>query len=157
MQRVLRGLARFALSAWVGAAVLFVVSGISEVRSAELDSFTRDVLVTLRFPAFYVFGFSLVGLAGMSLFLSALLCVQKRRTRFLQAGVVLVILLLMAGDYHWIFHPLVEMITPPGQSRPSEFINYHKASKWINLCSIALCALMAGWLCGEETVCELNR
>ena len=45
MYRLGIGVARFTLSAWVGAAALFVVTGIREVRSPLLDSYIRDVLV----------------------------------------------------------------------------------------------------------------
>lgn len=57
MAKILTGAARFALSAWVGAAALFVVVGIKEVRGSEFDSVTRDLLVGLRFPSYYTFGF----------------------------------------------------------------------------------------------------
>jgi hypothetical protein len=67
---------------------------------------------------------------------------------------VLVSLLVIAADYVWVYQPLVEMITPPGQSRPAEFMNYHSASKWMNLGSISLCALVAIVLCGQNGTAE---
>jgi hypothetical protein len=48
--------ARFAVCAWVGAAALFVVAGVREVTSQQLDSMSRDVLVPLRFGLYYAFG-----------------------------------------------------------------------------------------------------
>ena len=49
-------LLRVLLAGWVGAAALFVVVGVREVTSQEFDSATRDALVLLRFPAYYVYG-----------------------------------------------------------------------------------------------------
>ncbi len=57
----------------------------------------------------------------------------------------------MAGDYFYIYQPLVEMVTPPGKSRPAEFVSYHKASKWVNSFAILLCAVAAIGLCGQKS------
>ena len=54
------GLSRFCITAWTGAASLFVVATLLEVRSSELDSTTKSILATLRFPAYYLFAFALV-------------------------------------------------------------------------------------------------
>jgi hypothetical protein len=154
MFRISIGVARFALSAWVGAAALFVVTGVSEVRAPELDSYVRDILVGVRFPAYYVFGFTLVGLAALATFAAALSATVKPGRQWCLAAIVIFSLLVMAVDYVWVYQPLFEMITPPGQSRPAEFMNYHTASKWMNLGSICLCALAAITLCGQNGTAE---
>ena len=58
-------LARFSTSAWIGAATLFVVVGVTEVTRGGFDSTTKDLLVTVRFPAFYVCGTGLVGVGWL--------------------------------------------------------------------------------------------
>ena len=47
-------------------------------------------------------------------------------------GLLIVAFAMMIVDYVWIYTPLVEMITPPGKARPSQFVDYHNGSKWIN-------------------------
>lgn len=151
MFRLAIAVAKFALSAWVGAAALFVVTGIREVRSPLLDSYTRDVLVGIRFPAFYVFGFGLVGLGTVATLTASCLAPMKRGRQFVLALLAVLALGLMIADYFAIYLPLVEMITPPGESRPSEFTAYHTASKWVNLISVSLCGIVALFLCGQQT------
>ena len=53
------------------------------------------------------------------------------------------VLLLMAVDYLWIYQPLLQMVTPPGQAKPTSFMAYHVASKWINFAELALCLVVA--------------
>ncbi len=151
MFRVVIGVARFALSAWVGAAALFVVTGIREVRSPELNPYVRDVLVGVRFPAYYLFGFCLVGLASMATLIAGFSASSKRTRQFGLAILTVLALCAMVADYVWIYQPLVEMVTPPGQNRPAEFLAYHTASKWVNLTSVSLCAIVAILLCGQRT------
>ncbi len=150
MFRFLMGVAKFALSAWVGAASLFVVTSIQEVRAPELDSFVRDVLVTIRFPTYYAFGFTLVGLAFVAAFFAGCSAHSTRRRCFAIAGIVFLALLMMVADYVWVYQTLLKMITPPGQSRPAEFLTYHTASKWLNLASLSFCLLAAIIPCGPK-------
>ena len=49
---------RFLLAAWVGAAVLFVITSVAEQTSEHFDSLIRDQLATIRFPLYYQFGFA---------------------------------------------------------------------------------------------------
>jgi len=60
MKSVCLTIARFALAAWVGAALIFVVTAIQEVRYPGFDSETKSAVATIRFPTYYVFGFGLV-------------------------------------------------------------------------------------------------
>ncbi len=55
--------ARLASAAWAGAAVLFVITALREVRHPGFDSATKDTLALLRFPAYYAFGFILISVA----------------------------------------------------------------------------------------------
>lgn len=157
MLRFLIGIARFSLSAWVGAAALFVVTGIREVQAPEIGSATRDVLVALRFPAYYLFGFVSVGTAFLAMGCSLVFAGEhKKRGIYLTCG-LLIVLVTMVLDYHWVYLPLVEMVTPPGKSRPASFVDLHNASKWLNFGSILLCAIIAFVLCGIEYPKDGNR
>ena len=64
MSRAALTLARLLLSAWFGAAVLFVVIGVREVTHPGFDSMVRDQLAVLRFPAYYVCGFGCLVVLG---------------------------------------------------------------------------------------------
>ena len=67
----MRSAADWALVAWVGAAILFVVTSVREVQSTDFDSNTKDHLALLRFPAYYLFGFTLVPVASVGAIVSS--------------------------------------------------------------------------------------
>jgi hypothetical protein len=156
-------LARFASAAWVGAAVLFVTIAVWEVRYPEFDSATKDTLALLRFPAYYVFGFVLVGTALLGAVLAfastrPLNASREDSGRSAEnrggkkrlgatAGLLAISLALMVADFFAVYRPMVEMITPPGRARPAEFRTYHRASVWLNTADVALCAVAAVLLC----------
>ena len=134
---------RFALAAWVGGAILFVVTSVHEQTFDGFDSVTKDQLATIRFPDYYQFGFALVttalvsGLIGLS---------RKRRIVF--AVLTGLALAIMCVDYFTVYLPLQESITPPGQVRTEEFITLHNRSKHINQISLSLAllaSLIACW------------
>ncbi|MBS0205818.1 MAG: hypothetical protein JSS49_23190 [Planctomycetes bacterium] len=133
MHRAALFLARFCSSAWIGAATLFVVVGILEVTRGGLDSTTKDILVALRFPPFYVTGFLLAGLAWLGACVAEFHVELPRRRRAFAILSLVAVLALLFVDYHWIYGPLESMVKPPGQAKPSSFVAYHEASKWINL------------------------
>lgn len=147
-------IARLAITAWVGAAVLFVIVGVREVTlsgqvlpGGGFDSATRDALVLLRFPAYYVTGFALVGVGLLATACAGSASGWSRPARFATLGLLSVALLLMISDYVWIYQPLVEMVTPPGATRTSDFEKYHNASKYINVADVTLCGIAAALLC----------
>ena len=150
LQKMGQFIAKFCISAWVGAAVLFVVVGILEVTRGGFDSTTKDSLVVIRFPAFYIFGFALVTAGWVGVFVAGCtyeICAKKRG---ILLGLLSLALILMVVDYIWIFRPLAQMVTPPGQSKPAHFTTYHEASKWINLAGLFVCSL-AIWLLNWPT------
>lgn len=147
MQSVCLTLARFALSAWVGAAGLFVITSVREVLSPEFNTTTKDLLVALRFPPYYVAGFSLVSL-GLIGTLAARRHPSVSSRRWWIAVVLLVLtLVLMLGDFVWIYRPLAAMLSPPGQVRTDAFADYHHLSEGINTLDVALCFIAALLLC----------
>jgi hypothetical protein len=136
-------IARFAVCAWIGAAALFVVTSVREVRSPAIDSMMRDVLVATRFPAFYAFGFSLIALGVISSWL-ARNHPQVDTNRAKGATRLLILaLILMTIDYAKIYTPLVAMVTPPGKPRTPDFERYHAWSEQINGIGLILCLFAA--------------
>lgn len=145
---------RFALSAWIGAAALFVVVGIREVTFPGFESPIRDQLVLLRFPAYYVCGAVLLGSTLLALMLSSLLkktgsCSLASPCGCTRLPIILTLtaLTLMAVDFVWIYSPLESLITPPGSPRTPQFITLHQASMYINLAHVGIAALAAFRLC----------
>ena len=141
-------IARFALSAWVGAAALFVITGVREVTSPKIASPIRDALVTIRFPPYYVCGFVLVAVTLICLTLARRHeTVRPRLMRFCLSTLGL-ILILMLIDYFAIYRPLAAMVTPPGKPRPAGFRTFHHASMWINMAHVGLSLVVALLICG---------
>ena len=138
-------ISRFAISAWVGAASLFVVTTLKEVRSPQLDSVTKAELAVLRFPVYYTFAFSLIAVA-LVLAAASLQSISPRR-RWGAISLVLFAFLLSVVDYVWIYKPLEAMTAIVDQSRPAEFVTYHRASKWINSVQVSVSAVAALAIC----------
>lgn len=143
MTRLLWILLRFSLCAWIGAAALFVVTGIREVTSDLFEPATKNQLAALRFPAFYVFGFTLVGIGTVA---SGILSLNRDdfRKRVVTIFVLsTIVLAIMVGDYFWIYTPLDELMAQPDARSNPDFAKYHALSKWINFASLSLCAFAA--------------
>ena len=145
LSRVGLFLARFCTSAWVGAASLFVIVGVTEVTRGGFDSTTKDLLVSVRFPAFYFCGTVLLSVAWLGAWIAGNSDVFPRRRRWISLVLLVVILVAMWVDYVWIYQPLLQMVTPPGQAKPASFAHYHEASKRMNLAGLTLC-LVATWI-----------
>ena len=141
MTRLSLAIARFCIAAWIGAAVLFVIVGVREVTVPEFTSEVKDQLVTLRFPAYYITGATLVGLA-----LAASVASSAIRTTWGWRIALAMLLLaggLMAADYVWIYSPLAAMVTPPGQARTMAFVTLHHWSMRINTAHLVACLIAA--------------
>ncbi len=133
--------ARFCISAWIGAAILFVVVGVREVTTTEFTSEVKDRLVTLRFPAYYIAGATLIGLT----FMATTIALAQHTTRGLTVALMMLMFAagLMAADYVWIYSPLAAMVTPPGQPRTMAFTTLHHWSMRINTVHLAACLIAA--------------
>lgn len=129
--------------------MLFVISVVREV-TTPFETLVKNQLVALRFPVFYVFGFTLVGL-GLVTSLALTQC-QPRRVRALRwiAGLCGVSLALMLFDYLRVYRPLEEMVLSPKYVIPPEFFSIHQWSKWLNLVTALLCLTAA-----MISVCDL--
>ena len=141
MTRLSLAIARFCIAAWIGAAILFVIVGVREVTVPEFTSEVKDRLVTLRFPAYYIAGTSLVGLA----FVASVVASANRASWGLRIALAMLLLAggLMAADYVWIYSPLAAMVTPPGQARTMAFVTLHHWSMRINTAHLAACMIAA--------------
>ena len=132
-------IARFCSSAWLGAATLFVIVGIREVTQSSFDAATKDTLVALRFPAYYLTGAILVAAAWLGTCLAAKHADLTQRRSFIALFALLGTLTVMALDYRFVYQPLLAMVTPPGVEKTSAFTQYHQASKYVNLLGLMLC------------------
>jgi hypothetical protein len=139
--------ARLTAAAWVGAATLFVVTAVREVRFPGFESATKDQLALLRFPAYYVCGFALVGISLLGALVASLGSRPRPKKVAVAVGLLAATLILMAGDFVAVYRPIAEMITPPGRAHVSEFRDYHRASVWLNVGHVGLCAAAAVLLC----------
>jgi len=137
-------IARFSITAWLGAAILFVVLTVMEILSGQFDSMVLDGLVLLRFPIYYAFTFTLLAIsltAGVACWLRSKGKIGKLFTVLVAAS-----LLLLIGDYLWVYLPLEAMLRPLGVARSQDFPFYHKLTEALNsvamlLNLIAACAI----------------
>jgi len=138
-------LARTAVSAWVGAAVLFVIVSIREITFDGFDTVTKDQLVALRFPLYYSCGFILMSCGLIGAVLTSDERLLSTRRRWIAVLALIVAISIFGGDFSVIYDRLLTLITPPGQARTPEFIVLHKLSMWVNLAQLVLCiiAMMA--------------
>jgi hypothetical protein len=146
MQRLCLTIARFALSAWIGAAVLFVVTAVREATSPAFDSLIKNQLAALRFPPYYLFGFVLVGL-GLVCGARGVRRQDHRRRWTLFVGALGLSLGLMLIDYCTVFLPLYEIVSHPEAARDERFSRLHQASTWLNFADVALCSVAAIAVC----------
>ncbi len=139
---------RFCLCGWIGAASLFVVTGIREVTSPLFEPLVKNQLAALRFPAYYAFGFALVGISFVvALLLNSEPAGGTRRLKVIRILVGLV-LCAMIADYVAIFQPLYELMDDPTARETPAFQSYHWWSMIVNFASVATClaaALISTW------------
>ena len=141
MNRFLWTVLRFSLCAWVGAATLFVVTGVREVTMSEFDAATKNILAATRFPAYYAFGFTLVAVAAISALGLILADNEMRRRKIVVLALSVFSLVVMVLDHQFIYLPLeVMMLEPEGRLDP-EFFTYHQWSKYINCVSVGACLI----------------
>ena len=146
MQRFFLMIARFALSAWIGAAALFVCTSISEQIAPTFDSDMKNTLAAIRFPWYYGFGFGLVGIGFIGSVIGVRRAEQRHRWAVVVTSLVLA-LTLMAVDYVLIYTPLHEIVTSPTAVRDARFVELHRWSERINSIDILLCMIAALAVC----------
>ena len=148
MSRLCLLLCRFCFSAWVGAAALFVVIGVRQVTSGVFDATVRGQLALLRFPLYYLFGFTLVGLGWLCLLGSRGAGELSRRRWWIATALTTAALVIMGTDYLRVYLPMEQMLTPPDAPRPAEFMELHRISEVINTVHVSLvlaAAVLLNW------------
>jgi hypothetical protein len=143
-------LSRFSLSAWIGAAALFVVTSIGEQTSTQFDSAVKNTLAAIRFPWYYLFGFVLVSL-GLLGAMAGLDRAAHWRRWCLVAATLSVSLVLMLIDYFAIYTPLRDIVTNLSGVRDARFLELHRWSEQINSLDVVLCFIAAVAVCWPET------
>ena len=150
MQNLCLTILRFAIAAWVGAAVLFVVISVREVGFPRFDSETKSELALLRFPAYYACGFTLVATALISGLIASIRSAGRRPRLSICLGLLATALLIMLIDYVWIYSPLREMTKLVSAARPASFATYHSLSTWVNAVDISICLAAALLVCWPD-------
>ncbi len=135
---------RLTISAWVGAAILFVITSVAEQTAEPFDSLIRDQLATIRFPHYYRYGFYSLGITigvGAMCFGLTSGCQRKR----ILATLVFTIASAAVAvyDYQNVYLPLQAAITPPGQARTQQFQDLHRQSTQINIIHLSLALIAA--------------
>ncbi len=135
-------LARFSITAWLGAASLFVAVTVVEIRSGELESLVLDTLILLRFPVYYLFTFSLLSaslIAGIACWILS----RGKIGKFFTVLIALSLLILI-GDYFWVYLRLEGMLTPLGTPRPHDFPFYHQLTEALNSVAMLINLIASG-------------
>jgi len=145
MRNLAIAISRVAYSAWIGAACLFVVITLQDVQSPDLTSIEKARIAVQRFPVYYQFAFGLL-IVGFVLSFAGVSSRRERRSLLAQCLLALP-LLVVAIDYFFIYLPLEEMTAATEDARPASFVNYHKASKWINAVQVITTLVAAVVLC----------
>lgn len=153
-------IARFCLTAWIGAASMFVTAITLAMTTKERslnDTTVKNALTAVSFPAYYLFGFVLVATTGIALLLGRFLerktefgqkTGRMSRLRFIVCCVCLFAgLSLMIYDYYAIFTPLLESMPSPEEAKTAAFTKYHIWSRYINTVDVGLLFVSAVLLC----------
>lgn len=143
MTHFLLALARLCSAMWVGAALLFVATSVTEQMHPALDGDTKAMLALIRFPWYYGTGAVLLSIATIASFAAA-----RRKAVIAAACALACALLVMAADYLWIYRPLRDLLLPTSGGRGAEFGRLHAWSEWANSAGLLFSVIAAVILCG---------
>lgn len=147
MRSLFLTVSRIVVAGWVGAASLFVVTAVQESTSQDFSSEMKSALALLRFPSYYLFGFTLILAALISGFLVGKHAAVGRRRRWLYRVLLVLVLILMIVDYLAVYQPLENMLAEAEEARPANFQSYHLASQYLNAAHVGLSFLAAVLIC----------
>lgn len=128
MRRVSLTVARLCSAMWVGAALLFVATSVTEQVQDSFTADTKDTLALIRFPWYYGAGFSLL---SMSL-LAACFSGMRRHTGTIVAALLASALCLMIADYAFVYRPMRDLLSQQGREHGGDFERLHHWSEFIN-------------------------
>ncbi len=137
---------RLLLSAWVGAAILFVVTSVAEQKFAGFTGGTKNQLALIRFPRYYVFGFAALAISLLCSIIRLLAGERDRRTQAV-FGLLLVAAALIVLDYVLVYSPLADLMTDLHRPRDEVFQRYHQMSKYVNAAGLLLAGAAAVIAC----------
>jgi hypothetical protein len=60
-------------------------------------------------------------------------------------------ILIAIADHQLIYKPLLQLITPPGQTRTQQFERLHSASRYVNQLHVGLAAIAGILICLPKT------
>ena len=134
--------ARFSLTAWIGAASMFVLLTVLEILSGQFNSIILDQLVLTRFPIFYSVTLVLLAMSWICGVVSWRLSISQNRTVRKKAKLftilVSVSIIILVSDYFWVYKELEQMLIPLGSPRPQEFPFYHKLTESLNSAALLI-------------------
>ncbi len=128
---------------WVGAALLFVLTSVTEQVEPAFETAIRDRLALIRFPWYYGTGAVLLTVG----IVTGAAISRGRRTILIATLVLLAAASAMAADYALVYRPLRASLTPPGAARDAEFQRLHEWSERLNAGGFLLSAVAAVMLC----------
>lgn len=144
-QKLCLATSRFAISAWVGAACIFIATTLRDVHSTTMDSVAKAELAVQRFPVYYNFAFALLGAAFVLGICGLIKATAQRKAVTIQ--LLLLPLVLTVIDYLWVYRPLESMTVSVHEARPAQFVTFHTASKWINIVQVSASVAAAIAVC----------
>jgi hypothetical protein len=148
MQRTCLAILRFALSAWVGIAIFFVMVILGLRQSELFDRLSKFNHPKVLFPLYYGFEFTLLGIAlvcTVAGLWSAALGVTRRYVLLALVGAAFAVALL---DYTVIYRDLVKILANPEAIPAAQFVARHQASRRLNEAMLAFsiaAAIVAHW------------
>lgn len=154
MTRFCLALARICSAMWVGAALLFVITSVTEQLDPSFDAAARDRLALIRFPWYY-------GTGATMLFLTLVATLLAGRKRLVLRIAFLAVLLaggVMAIDYAFVYRPLRADLSSPGEERSVRFEQLHAWSERLNAAGFLLSGAAAVLLhVGREASREKSK
>ncbi len=146
LSRFCLSMQRLLLSAWVGAAGLFVITSVAEQQFPGFESAIKNQLATIRFPKYYAMGFMVV-LTSLGCSVVCWLSGARSKADRVVVGLLVLASVTMLVDFVFIYQPLHTMMADLQRPRDTEFQWYHQASKYINSVAILLTLVAAILVC----------
>lgn len=130
--------------------MLFVFTSVAEQQFEGFASSIKNQLALIRFPLFYVFGFTLLGVS-MVCGAARISKGERDKTTLIVFGLLAIANILMALDFLYIYRPLADMMVDLLRPRDDDFSKYHQRSKSINAVGIVLSLIAAMLVCRQSS------
>lgn len=149
MQHLCLTIYRLTLTVWLGAAVFFAAVAIKPLRHRDIEAIVRPKLALIMFPDYYLWGFTLLGIAIVTGVLSRTHPQWSPKRAWASLISCALAAMCMLIDRLTIYAPLEAMMkaTLASQVAAAEFRNYHVASWTINGVMTTFCLISATLAC----------